>query len=295
MGNYTRRSKSILSLIVVLICLQGCCPKYNSQPPAIPVLDTLNFDYPNNRPQLIITWYNNEVIYDNKSVLFLDNLYKEYENDSLINIQTKTKITKDSYFLTPIKEVLKNYRIKDGYLLDMISNNNSKIEVLRFDTGDYVDFAELDKGKIQTSYRIYKNSVDFGSSEGISFDEKGNIGYQYNGILDMYIKVKTKDSIKLEKLNPLYHRYRNIFNKGNGFWKTYYYGKMYNYEYISGPIKEEGEVKNNFKYGEWKYYNNNGAIDSTKTYTLKDSVDVRFPHCIFNKKEPCYSKNKIIK
>jgi hypothetical protein len=52
--------------------------------------------------------------------------------------------------------------------------------------------------------------------------------------------------------------------------------------------KEEGEVKNNFKYGEWKYYNKSGVIDSTKTYTLKDSVDIRFPHCIFNKKEPCF-------
>lgn len=28
--------------------------------------------------------------------------------------------------------------------------------------------------------------------------------------------------------------------------------------------------------------------DSIKTYSLRDSVDVRFPHCIFNKKEPCY-------
>lgn len=37
-----------------------------------------------------------------------------------------------------------------------------------------------------------------------------------------------------------------------------------------------------------RVYGKEGKIDSIKTYTLKDSVDVRFPHCIFNKSEPCY-------
>ena len=47
-------------------------------------------------------------------------------------------------------------------------------------------------------------------------------------------------------------------------------------------------MKNNYKEGVWKYYNLSGTIDSTKTYTLKDAVDVRFPYCFFNKNEPCY-------
>jgi len=51
---------------------------------------------------------------------------------------------------------------------------------------------------------------------------------------------------------------------------------------------EEGKVVNHYKYGEWKYYNENGKIDSIKAYQLSDSVDVRFPHCLFNKNEPCY-------
>lgn len=85
----------------------------------------------------------------------------------------------------------------------------------------------------------------------------------------------------------------NIFKIGNGYWKEYFivdYYKNKDFENIEKKpaIKEEGEVRNNFKFGEWKYYNKEGKIDSTKIYTLKDSVDVRFPHCIFNKKEPCY-------
>ncbi|SHL28025.1 hypothetical protein [Flavobacterium chilense] len=88
--------------------------------------------------------------------------------------------------------------------------------------------------------------------------------------------------------------YNSTLINGTGNLKKYYYskwdGKTQNYS--KEILKEEGEVKNNFKLGEWKYYNKNGVIDSTKTYTLKDSVDVRFPHCIFNKKEPCYSENK---
>ncbi len=76
----------------------------------------------------------------------------------------------------------------------------------------------------------------------------------------------------------------------NGILKNYYYSEWdgKNQKFSAESLKEEGVVKNNFKFGEWKYYNNEGKIDSIKTYTLKDSVDVRFPHCIFNKKEPCY-------
>lgn len=91
---------------------------------------------------------------------------------------------------------------------------------------------------------------------------------------------------------PMYH-HLNIFKTGHGYWKEYYlvdYYKNRDFENIEKKalIKEEGEVRHNFKFGEWKYYNREGKIDSVKTYTLKDSVDVRFPHCIFNKNEPCY-------
>lgn len=84
------------------------------------------------------------------------------------------------------------------------------------------------------------------------------------------------------------------FIKGTGRYIEYY-TPVFNVQsrkYEPLIIKGEGEIKNNFKFGEWKYYNKEGKIDSIKTYSLKDSVDVRFPHCIFNKKEPCYCEKK---
>lgn len=100
-----------------------------------------------------------------------------------------------------------------------------------------------------------------------------NIKYYDNG--DILFKYLNKES---------------FLANGSGYLKIYNYGFWdgKNQKYIEGSIKEEGEVKNNFKFGEWKYYNKEDKIDSIKTYTLKDSVDIRFPHCIFNKNEPCY-------
>ncbi|KFE96958.1 hypothetical protein IX38_22420, partial [Chryseobacterium luteum] len=53
-----------------------------------------------------------------------------------------------------------------------------------------------------------------------------------------------------------------IFKKGYGHWTDYYYVDYFkskkfkdNYKAV---LKEEGEVKNNFKFGEWKYYNKEG-------------------------------------
>ena len=89
------------------------------------------------------------------------------------------------------------------------------------------------------------------------------------------------------------NKHLDIFKTGNGYWKEYYiyeYYKNKDYKNLAKKaiIKEEGEVKHNFKFGEWKYYNKEGKLEKIKIYTLKDSVDVRFPHCIFNQNEPCY-------
>lgn len=54
------------------------------------------------------------------------------------------------------------------------------------------------------------------------------------------------------------------------------------------PCWEEGKLKNNFKIDEWNYYNLFGKLDSTRVYTLKDAVDVCYPHYFFNKNKPCY-------
>ena len=102
------------------------------------------------------------------------------------------------------------------------------------------------------------------------------ISYKKGTINGVYITKDTNDNLL----------YKTQFTDGSGYWKDFYYE--------SGNIKEEGKVENNCKVGEWKYYNKNGTIDSLKIYSIKDSVDVRFPHCLFNKNEPCYWENMTI-
>lgn len=158
----------------------------------------------------------------------------------------------------PLSVVKKKYKINKGKLFDeehqeVVSNIMLQ---LRTDTlmGQNVEI---------------RDGLPFGAycdfTDGVTC--KKDIHYDDNGNIDDYFSV---------------HNYNTKFIKGNGFWKDYY---SINRKYF---LKEEGEVRNNFKFGEWKYYNKKGKIDSIKTYTIKDSVDVRFPHCIFNKNEKCY-------
>ncbi|WP_338790950.1 hypothetical protein [Bernardetia sp. MNP-M8] len=90
---------------------------------------------------------------------------------------------------------------------------------------------------------------------------------QLEGFLEVYT---TNDSLL----------YKSIFLKGEGYWKDYYYKQ--------GTIKEEGLIRNNYKYETWKYYNKTGEVDSIKVYSLQDAVDIRYPYCLFNKNEPCF-------
>lgn len=86
---------------------------------------------------------------------------------------------------------------------------------------------------------------------------------------------------KNKNINGLSKIYNDlaIFKDGSGYWKDFY---------NQGQIKEKGDVEDNYKTGKWQYYNELGEIDSVKVYSVKDSVDIRFPYCLFNKKEPCY-------
>lgn len=103
----------------------------------------------------------------------------------------------------------------------------------------------------------------------------------YKGEFHGDFRVLNQDSLPL---------YQTKFNHGKGYWKDYYYLA----EKDSYKLKEEGKVKNNYKAGKWKYYTEDGNIEREVIYTQKDSVDVRFPHCLFNKKEPCMKKEELI-
>lgn len=162
-----------------------------------------------------------------------------------------------------INTVKKLYNIKN----DILFFKKKKIDSLRvfYRQSEEIDYIlYFIKGKA-TGYVINVNNNPRPSMYSVSYDEEGNTNYNF-----------------------IEH---NVFlSKGNGILKNYYFSEWNckNQKFSKETLKEEGEVRNNFKFGEWKYCSKEGKIDSTKIYTLKDLVDVRFPHCIFNKKEPCY-------
>lgn len=162
-----------------------------------------------------------------------------------------------------IKNVKKQYTLKN----DILFHNGKMVDSLmvfyrKDDDTDYM--VSIINGK-PTGYTIDANNNPRPSMYFVSYDKDGSTNYNF---------IEQRVSLP----------------KGNGILKNYYYSEWNgkNQKFSKEVLKEEGEVKNNFKVGEWKYYNREGKIDSTKTYTLKDSVDIRFPHCIFNKNEPCY-------
>ncbi|MBU3125738.1 hypothetical protein KN811_20170 [Sinomicrobium sp. 2019215] len=142
-------------------------------------------------------------------------------------------------------------------------------------------FRDIDKRK---KIRLDENVVVF---KGIPIETYERTITQWNGKEVDTLLQKTVEycnnaihgNMRIVKEEDRTILYSTKFKKGSGYWKDFFY---------TGSLKEEGQVKKNFKYGKWTYYNKKGEIDSTKTYTLKDSIDVRFPHCIFNKKELCY-------
>jgi len=187
----------------------------------------------------------------------MDAYFSNYKYDSIV-IFGDVKYNGET--VIPSSEIKKRFRIKQGKLYDSfqekyVSNLTIQLRKNNFNAEDVYINNGLPEG---TYYEIYKNNMDW---RLFNYDKKGNL----NGVF-------------------VVANYEVKFTNGNGYWKDYYYIEETN-EY---PIKEEGKIKNNFKFGEWKYYNKQGTLDSLKTYTLNDSVDVRFPHCLFNKNEPCY-------
>ena len=160
-----------------------------------------------------------------------------------------------------IEQFKKDFFLKSGKLA--CKNGVIKNMRLVFRDETTIHFIRINNGLIE-GHEIQIINDPIPSGKSYYYDKEGNI--------------KAISEVKNELL------------KGNGHYIEYNYPKN---EKSMGArttpiLKSEGEIKNNFKFGEWKYYNKNGSIDSTKTYNLKDLVDVRFPYCIFNKNEPCY-------
>lgn len=171
-----------------------------------------------------------------------------------------------------------------------------------FDKSRYSDFKKVKSLiKVKKYYQI-KNGLLFFNNKIVS-DLKVN--YQVNDSVEYNIKIeKGKPKVQIIEIsgnpkpsmlriiydngdsNYKFLKHSSFLNKGNGELKLYYYEK-WNYKtqkFNIEKIKEEGKVKNNYKFGDWKYYNKKGSIDSTKAHLLKDSIDIRFPYSLFNKK-----------
>lgn len=286
MGNYTRRSTKILPLIVFVVIIYGCCNKYKSLifPPPIPVVkigDSLIRYYKKN---LVVTLVKDYKLNDSTETKYSERIYKD-DYDSLINKKTNQKISKeDHYFVISFKDFEKEYKIIKGSLIRKQTKEKSNIDYLRFEHNNYLNILTLTEGNFQGVDLVTKGyPLD---TEGYVYNEDGDIDFLYDNYSNLYMK-RGKDTLKYTKLDYTYYPLKRNFYSGNGFWKMYHYEHEDPF-YILEHNKEEGEVKNNFKFREWKYYNKEGKVDSIKTYSLKDSVDVRFPHCIFNKTEPCY-------
>jgi antitoxin component YwqK of YwqJK toxin-antitoxin module len=190
---------------------------------------------------------------------------KEYNFNTCDNLEgykfSNIKLSEDN----SIEQFKKDFSIKSEKLV--CKNGIIKNMRLIFRDETTIQFIRINNG-LTGGHEIQIDNDPIPSGKSYYYDKDGN--------------VKAMSEIK------------NELSKGNGHYIDYYYPKKNESIKIRTiPIlKGEGEVKNNLKYGEWRYYNKNGLMDSTKTYTLKDSVDVRFPHCIFNKKEPCYCEKK---
>jgi len=185
---------------------------------------------------------------------------KEYKLDTCDNLDVYkfSNINLSGY--NSIEQFKKDFFFKSGKLA--CKNGVIKNMRLVFQDETTIQFIHINNGFIERhEIQIINDPIPSGKS--YYYDKEGNI--------------KAISEVK------------NGLLKGNSHFIDYHYPK--NTEstgVITMPIlKSEGEVKNNFKFGKWKYYNKNGSIESMKTYTLKDSVDVRFPYCLFNKTEPC--------
>lgn len=186
---------------------------------------------------------------------------KEYNFNTCDNLENYkiSNINLSGYH--SIEQFKKDFLLKSGKLA--CKNGVIKNMRLVFQDETTIQFIRINKGLVR-GHEIQIINDPIPSEKSYYYDKEGN--------------VKAIFEVKNELL------------KGSGHYIDYYYPKnIKSNGIITTPIlKSEGEIKNNFKFGEWKYYNKDGSIDSVKTYSLKDAVDVRFPYCIFNKNEPCY-------
>ena len=264
------------------MCLvSACCIK---QKTLEAVSDELNsLIYPEQRNSKYEIDYTNSIIilpeYTDIENRFLD--YTYLSKKSLLKNKLTGREIKSFEATLEIskKDFLDNYFVDKGTII----NRKTKRQLLSqfflyIENGTTKYELNFDKSRMYSVDLSYKEDLPFASIVYI-YDREGNLSELIDNISVPYIK----NNNVYEKCVG-HSQLRHFFSEGSGYWKLYYY----NTENEIVGVKEEGEIKHNYKIGQWKYYNREGAIDSVKTYSIKDSVDIRFPHCLFNKKEPCF-------
>ena len=204
-----------------------------------------------------------------------NDIFIEAKMDAYRNLNDVEKETEVIVLGKKIKQNPSTIQKNNGYVNGVYTISNFKIEKVfkgNFKPGDVIDVYESagideETGKI---YHIAGYELMEKDEEYLLFlrHSETDPWYMISGLKFGKISLSGKKSefrIELEKAD----HYPEAFE-------------------LEGKIREEGKVVDHYKYGEWKYYNENGKIDSIKAYQLSDSVDVRFPHCLFNKNEPCY-------
>lgn len=196
------------------------------------------------------------------------------------------------------KQIFRTEKWNNGKLTftEKIMDNNNNIGDYRFNNDKLSlekfknDFS-LASDKLEYHTKVFNGKIIFENETTIQF-----INFNDGFITQHEIQIKG-DPVPSGKTyfydkNGNVERISEVENElpnGTGHFMCYSYPKNSKSGYRTKPIINcEGEIKNNFKSGEWKYYNKEGIVEKTKTYNLIDSVDVRFPNCIFNKTEPCY-------
>lgn len=183
--------------------------------------------------------------------------------DSMLLWKSNALDAHELNMFTPLSDVKKIYRLENDRLTNYISDKvvNQVTVVFRNTLIDHQDVAMLNGRPNGTYYHAKGRQRDWKT-----------IPYNLGSI---------EGTVSIGN-------YASKFENGTGYWKDFYFQDLNTYKNIQLITREEGNVTSNYKTGTWKYYNEKGILMEEKNYTILDSIDIRFPHCIFNKNEPCY-------
>lgn len=216
------------------------------------------------------------------SVTSVGNLYY-YEYPPIENILNLSDVKKTFY---KRNGTIRNKKARDmGYLITLnISPISSLVAKMQGNINYYTLMAKYGNsywGEINFDTDGNLIKISLGSMKEPQYFEKGT-GYYKNVeylVFEEYVTVENARTASVNRSSNLDNPINYHLVNDSTFFRTE--KKSY--------IESEGYLQNNYKVGEWKYYNSDGSINAVRHYKLSDKEDIRFPNCLFNKIDPCYS------